>query len=114
MTEQRDPQPRTDPDATPKVIRLRRWSWDPASDFEAELRPCRTWDGSPADDWEVYVAGKWVGTVGKYTGSIDTKIRGTRLRRQGVRRTLWHEARPGQRAMYECVSRAEAIRRLLP
>lgn len=68
------------------------------------------------NDVEVYLPdGTWLGTVGRYTGSIDTKIKGTRLRREGVRRTLW-SYRTAHGSLYSMngqTSRADCIRHLL-
>lgn len=101
-----------------KVVRMRRWQGDQVQ-IEVTLHPHRTF----TDTWEVYVwesptnplVLKWVGTIGRYTGSIDTTIKGTRLRRPGKQRVLWHtrSTHEQDRSVYERVSRAEAIRWLL-
>ena len=68
------------------------------------------------DEVEVYLPdGTWLGTVARYTGSIDTKIKGTRLRREGKRRTLWsyRTAHGSVYSMHGQTSRADCIRSLL-
>lgn len=94
-----------------KVIRLRRWSWEPESEIEVTLRPSKYSDA----EWHVLLDGKDIGRVDRYTGSLDRKYKGSRLRHPGKRRTLWSVRGPGKDdyGLYGYVSRAEAIRWLL-
>lgn len=102
--------PMVDPDKPEKVVTVKSPWWDGEAYPEFTLKPRQF----GRDDWEVFLPdGTWLGTVGRYTGSIDTKIAGTRLRHEGVRRTLWSYLRPGSRyTMFEQESRAECLRRL--
>ena len=101
-------------DAPERVVKVRRLSWREDTVMEFVLRKRHSYVESYDAGDEVYLDGKWLGTVTSYWGSIDTKIKGTRLRRQGVRRKLWGSQRPGDsRTLHGHVSRAEAIRWLL-
>ena len=98
------------PDAVAKrVVIAKRW-WDDAT-HEVDLIESKFGN----DEWEVYLPdGTWIGTVGRYTGSLDRRIAGTRLRHPGKRRTLWHEQGTSyDRAFYGQVSRADCIRTLI-
>lgn len=101
-------------DVPERTIKVRRLSYEPSSVVEVTLRKRHAHTkGYDAGD-EVYLDGTWIGTVERYKGSIDTQIAGTRLRRQGVTRTLWALRGPGMsRSFFEYVSRAEAIRYLI-
>lgn len=105
---------RPDEDTPERVVTLRRRQWESPDKPQTvvALRKRKSYSaGYDAGD-DVYVDGRWVGTVCRYTGSLDRKI--GRLRSPGKRRTLWSAEQPGDsRAMYEFVSRAEAIRWLL-
>lgn len=94
-----------------KTIRLRRYSWDPDELVEVELVPDKY---TPDRRWEVRQGDAVLGTVGRYEGSLDRKIMGTRLRQPGKRRTLWSSKNPERdaRTNHSYTSRAEAIRDL--
>lgn len=101
--------PLVDPEKPEKTVTLKPVWWDDAyPTFTLKPRKFGT------DQWEAFTPdGTWIGTVTRYTGSIDTKISGTRLRHEGVRRTLWAYCRPGSNyTMWEQVSRADCLRRL--
>jgi len=103
-------QPSVDTTKPIKTVKVASPWWDGGEYPEFTLKPQQF--GS--DSWEAFTPdGTWIGTVTRYTGSIDTKISGTRLRHQGVRRTLWAYKRPGsQYTMWEQESRAYCLRRL--
>jgi hypothetical protein len=94
--------------APAKVVRLRRWAGRPDEVVEVTLEP--TGDS----EWRVHRDGEFIGTIGRYTGNIGRKV--GRLRSPGVERTLWTACGnyPGARTMGQRVSRADAIRWLLP
>lgn len=93
-----------------RVVKMRRWGYDPASEIEVTLTPAIY---APDREWVVVVGDREVGRVGRYVGSLDRKI--GRLRSPGKSRTLWWSRRPGpdSRSIHGHVSRAEAIRWLL-
>lgn len=110
MSGQRKPSP--DPDMPQRYVKMRRVSYDPDSVMEVTLRPHQFM----RDDWEVYIDGTWIGTVGKYMGTLDRPIsRGSRIVHRGKRRTLWHFKGTSEhsRSLFGYESRAEAIRGLL-
>lgn len=102
---------------TGTVVKFRTVSYLPNSIEEVTLEP----RAYATNDWDVIYKGEFIGKVGKYQGTIDTKISGSRLVHRGVRRTLWNYATPrpanGPRAvgqgLYEYPSRAQCLRQLL-
>lgn len=115
--------PRPAEGAPPKIIRVRRWSCDPASAVEIALVPRASSvpNFDPGHDVHLVVAdgdrlGAFIGTVDGYTGSLDRKIPigGRYLRQPGKRRTLWSAQAPSwERTSHSYISRAEAIRDLI-
>lgn len=92
-----------------KVIK-KLW-WDNEPDRTVWLE--RTNEGDFMPQWDVWTketGGEKLGSVTRFESTIDTRIAGTRLSRQGKRRTLWAE--PGQLWQKE-YSMAAVIRRLL-
>jgi hypothetical protein len=102
------PMPGTEP--TPLVLKPRKYD-HPQVETTVLIQPTQF----GIDEIEVYLSdGTWIGTIGKYTGTLDRKIKGTRLRHIGKRRTLWHYNGTGDgRAMYGQTSRADCIRSLI-
>ena len=91
---------------------------DPEDRHEVDLRPATDVlrGGASTDRWFVYLPdGTWIGEITRYTGSISTRIKGTRLRREGKPRTLWSYTGPWEtsRGMASQSSRAVAIRALI-
>lgn len=104
-------------DAKAQTVRLRRHLWDEDT-IEVTLRKRRTYSEGydTGHDVHAVVNGteQFIGIVRRYTGSIDTRIKGTRLRRQGKRRTLWSAHAPTwDRPSNSIAARAEAIRDLI-
>lgn len=96
----------------PLVVKARWWETGSDRTFLTKKRHSYT-EGYDAGT-EVYLPdGTWLGTVEKYTGSLDRKYAGSRLRHPGKRRTLWSYQGPGEgRPMFGQVSRADCIRAL--
>lgn len=96
------------------TITLRKLSWQPDSTVEVTLTPA-----AHGDAWDVTYKGQGIGCVGRYTGSISSKVKGTRFRRTGKPRTLWSstspatEANPHPRPLNGELNRADAIRTLI-
>ena len=106
----------TAPEGT--VVKFRRQPWTKDEVIEVTLTPAPY--GS--DEWRVFHDGKFIGTVGKYQGTLDRPIsRGSRIVTRGKRRTLWHYASPrpekGEyavgRALFDQYSRADCLRSLI-
>lgn len=110
MTKRREPSPK--PGAEPKRITIKTRAWESEPERQVDLIPHEF----ASDEWEVYLPdGAWIGTVGRYTGSLDRKIKGTRLRHPGKRRTLWYVqgTHKHSRPLYGQVSRADCTRVLI-
>jgi hypothetical protein len=92
-----------------KTITIRQRAYEPKSEKTFNLRPSKY----ATQGWEVFREdGVWIGTVSRYTGSLDRKA--GRLRIPGKTRTLWAATGTyqGARGLYGMVSRADAIRYL--
>lgn len=108
------------PGGKPKTITVKQPWWSSDEPFEVVLVPRKHYTEAYKDkEHDVHLPdadgnpGVWLGSVEKYEGSIDTKIKGTRLRHEGKRRTLWKKQGPGEtRGSYQHESRAEVIRSL--
>lgn len=98
-----------------KVKKLRRNQWDEDSVVEVHLDPRNTDPGHRSFD--VYRPdGTILGIIWEYSGTLDTKIKGSRLVRRGKLRTFWSCSEPGSNSrnywMY-LESQADAIRSLI-
>lgn len=108
------------PGGKPKTLLVKQPWWSSDEPFEVVLVPRQHYtEEYKGKAHEVYLPdangepGVWLGTVEKYSGSISTKIAGTRLSRSGATRTLWTKRAPGNvRADFENNSRADVIRSL--
>lgn len=105
--------PNPEPGVEPKTITMRREGWDPDVLVDVTLRQRKVYVEGLDHDFDVHTSdGTWIGSVERYTGSLDRKM--GRLRHPGKRRHLWKAQAAGwDRALFDFVSRAEAIRRLL-
>lgn len=96
-----------------QVVSLRREPHDPRTVIEVTL----TYTGTEhIEQWSVEYEGRVIGTVGRYTGSLDRKTHRGLLRVPGKPRTLWSAcgAYAGARTINRRLSRADALRWLLP
>lgn len=107
-------QPSFDPDAPVKRVKVAQIG--ETEPTPVTLRPCKI--SAYGESWEVFADdGSYLGTVTRYTGSIDRRIPhgGRHLRAPGKDRTLWSYQGPevDRRALTKQTSQATCLRALL-